>query len=346
MTMTNEPDDITDFLVIGAGLAGLAFASEARTQGATVRVLDKGRGVGGRMATRRLETAGTEVRVDHGAQFFTARETRLSAWAQAGLAEGWLSVWTHGFPLWKDGTIHRREEGHPRYAPRNGMNELARRLGAGLTIERSTEVRSVTEENGVFVATAAAGERYRGRNLILNAPPVQVRNMARNLLSEETVRTLESVEFLPAWTWMAVLSEDVPGADWPALEMEHPVLGWVSRDHTKREPGGPPTLVAHGSGAWSREHSEDAPETVLRHLTDALRDTIGDVRFETVQVHRWRYAQPIRPLTVPFLREGAHGPACCGDWCGGPRVEGALESGWKLAEDFFCEKPSLSGNKA
>ncbi len=33
-----------DFLVIGAGLAGLAFARQVQAAGATVQLLDKGRG--------------------------------------------------------------------------------------------------------------------------------------------------------------------------------------------------------------------------------------------------------------------------------------------------------------
>ncbi|MBC8101135.1 MAG: NAD(P)-binding protein, partial [Cytophagales bacterium] len=57
---------MTDFLVIGAGLAGLAFAGDAAASGASVRLLDKGRGVGGRTATRRFG----DLRVDHGAQYF------------------------------------------------------------------------------------------------------------------------------------------------------------------------------------------------------------------------------------------------------------------------------------
>ena len=37
--------------VIGAGLAGLSCARALRARGATVRLFDKGRGAGGRLAT-------------------------------------------------------------------------------------------------------------------------------------------------------------------------------------------------------------------------------------------------------------------------------------------------------
>ena len=41
--------------VIGAGMAGLACARELAAKGFEVTVFDKGRGLGGRTATRRAE---------------------------------------------------------------------------------------------------------------------------------------------------------------------------------------------------------------------------------------------------------------------------------------------------
>ena len=72
-----------DVLVIGAGMAGLTAATELRSRGLRVLMLDKGRGVGGRLASRRIG----EATFDHGAQFITARDRRFAAamhrWRQA-----------------------------------------------------------------------------------------------------------------------------------------------------------------------------------------------------------------------------------------------------------------------
>ena len=62
-------------VVVGAGISGLLAAQELTAAGWRVVVLDKGRGVGGRMATRRVGD-GT---FDHGAQFFTVRGERFLA---------------------------------------------------------------------------------------------------------------------------------------------------------------------------------------------------------------------------------------------------------------------------
>ena len=77
---------ITDVLIIGAGLAGLSAANKLKHAGHNVLIIDKGRGIGGRLAGRRIGDAS----FDHGAQFFTAREASFKAtvegWIEAGVA--------------------------------------------------------------------------------------------------------------------------------------------------------------------------------------------------------------------------------------------------------------------
>ena len=69
-------------IVIGAGMAGLTAATVLQNSAQwDVLVLDKGRGVGGRMATRRLGEGG---KADHGAQYFPPNHLTLPAGTLAG----------------------------------------------------------------------------------------------------------------------------------------------------------------------------------------------------------------------------------------------------------------------
>jgi predicted NAD/FAD-dependent oxidoreductase len=47
----------TDILIVGAGLAGLLAATDLQASGFHPLVVDKGRGVGGRLASRRIGPA-------------------------------------------------------------------------------------------------------------------------------------------------------------------------------------------------------------------------------------------------------------------------------------------------
>ncbi|MEC6988435.1 MAG: FAD-dependent oxidoreductase, partial [Actinomycetota bacterium] len=75
-----------DCVIVGAGISGLITARRLADAGVSTMVFDKGRSVGGRLATRRIG----EARLDHGAQFMTARSESFAAqledWQQRGLA--------------------------------------------------------------------------------------------------------------------------------------------------------------------------------------------------------------------------------------------------------------------
>ncbi len=67
-------------IVVGAGIAGLCSAHVLQDGGVPVIVLDQGRAVGGRLATRVIK----QGVFDYGAQFFTVRDQRLGAWLTNG----------------------------------------------------------------------------------------------------------------------------------------------------------------------------------------------------------------------------------------------------------------------
>ena len=96
------PDSHADVMVIGAGVSGLLAAETLRDRGLRVVVLDKGRGVGGRLATRRTHP---DV-FDHGAQSFTARDPQFRLRVEAWQAAGIVRPWATGIAL-ADGTFKR-----------------------------------------------------------------------------------------------------------------------------------------------------------------------------------------------------------------------------------------------
>ncbi|MGZ4650485.1 MAG: FAD-dependent oxidoreductase, partial [Kineosporiaceae bacterium] len=65
-------------VVVGAGIAGVACARALRRGGLGVRVFDRGRRIGGRMALHRERLGGTERVVDVGASYFTVSDPRFA----------------------------------------------------------------------------------------------------------------------------------------------------------------------------------------------------------------------------------------------------------------------------
>ncbi|CAN0170185.1 unnamed protein product, partial [Chrysoparadoxa australica] len=120
-------------IIIGSGMAGIACARALADAGLPVRVLDKGRGIGGRMATRRVALPTGEVTFDHGAQYMRPRDP---AFAQA--------LATAGAVAWPDGSVHDRLVGMP------GMSSVPRAMAAGLTVSQQAEVTAMVRQDGFW----------------------------------------------------------------------------------------------------------------------------------------------------------------------------------------------------
>jgi len=330
---------VVDVAIIGAGLAGVAAAGDLITAGKSVLLIDKSRGVGGRMATRRHG----ETRIDHGAQFFTARTERFQKLIDQLLVLGVVKVWSHGFPLLVDGEVVPRPDGHPRYACVGGMSDLAKALlPTGVEVLTSTQVTSVVPIQGDPVD----GARYEvlcgdstvclARDVVLNMPPVQLLQVAEAVLGDADVAKLQAVTMEPSWALGGCISQDIR-LDSVAVECQHPILGWISRNHTRRSgPEAPMSIMVHASGAWSAAHLEDDAQDVRAELESAMDDIRMPIHWDGEPfIHRWRYAKPVVSLNADYFAStepaGIYG---IGDWCQGGRVEGAISSGWSVASLF------------
>jgi predicted NAD/FAD-dependent oxidoreductase len=49
-------------------------------------------------------------------------------------------------------------------------------------------------------------------------------------------------------------------------------------------------------------------------------------------VHCWKHALPINPIDEDSLFDDAQAIGACGDWCTAPRIEGAVLSGFSMAD--------------
>lgn len=342
----------TDFLVVGAGLAGLTFARDVAQVGPSVRVVDKGRGIGGRAATKR-----NGVHVDHGAQYLAApTDARLCETISEWRDEGWLRVWTPRIPLWQNGQIlphDDRETTTPFYAPPGGMNAIAKRLADGLEDVRTgvTIVRIERDDTqNLWRAIDDANNTHIARRLILNLPPTQLLALAKPFLKSAMASELADVSngYVPCWAAYYRLNADLP-VEWPCLRFaDHDVLAWAARDHTKRPPFAPPVLVLHANAPWSRAHLEESPDAVAAALAEAFGQIVGEsLPFSGSRGHRWRYAFPTRLFGRPSFWENDTNIGGCGDWGdsglasnrlhpnGGGTIANAILSGGHLASQVL-----------
>lgn len=298
-------------------MTGLSCARRLVDAGAEVTVLDKGRGIGGRLATRRTRDG---WQFDHGAQYVTARDPRFQTVIQGMRAASMAD-------LWNDGASEPHVVGVP------GMNGLAKHLGKGLAVRQKQTVLSVEpSQHGWSVVTES--DREHAARVVITAPAPQIPSLIGP--DHPLVQRLAHVEMAPCLTLMAALGEDQPT---PFVSRRDPedALAWIACNSAK--PGRPaqPCWVAQANIAWSVEHLELERDGLARLMLPMLCERIGAdpdaVRYAAA--HRWRYANVTTPLGTPFLRDSTESLYLGGDWCQGPRVEAAWTCGRAIADDIL-----------
>lgn len=323
-------------LVVGAGAAGLAAASKLARAGVEVVVVDKGRGVGGRLATRRIGAA----RLDHGAQFFTVRGEPLASLVRTWLEADVVRLWCRGF-----GAI---PDGHPRYVGRSGMTALAKDLARDLRVELGWRVTSLARQDATWVAQAERSDQSDQKErlcfvagaAVLTPPAPQSLALLTDLdLSPRALDSLSVISFSPTLAALFVTEAPVgleaPGAARP----EGSVVSWLA-DNQAKGISEVPALTVHASDSWSLAHFGDPEEQVLERIwveVGSLLPLPPDEHPVARQLARWRYATPrrVHPDPCLVLAEGPGPLICAGDAFGEPRVEGALNSGWAAADSLL-----------
>jgi len=334
-------------IIVGGGIAGLSAARELAAAGRSVLVLDKGRGLGGRMATRRLGSAVC----DHGAQFFTVRGRAFGGIVAEAHAAGSVVEWCRGFS--PDGSLGDGSEadGHPRWRGGKAMNDLPKWLAGELggatasgrcTIRTAAKVTAVAAAEGLVRISIDGGETLTAAGGLLSSPvPQSLDLLAAGGLTAATAAPADAAAFAalgtvaydPCFALMLVLDRPsrVPA---PGGIQFDPAAGgpiaWIA-DNQKKGISPLPALTIHADGAFSRRHFELSPEDVITTLIDHARPWIdGDPATAVIEksLHRWKFALPTTILPEPVVAV-SHAPpiACCGDAFAGPRVEGAASSG-------------------
>jgi predicted NAD/FAD-dependent oxidoreductase len=297
--------------------------------GIAVTVFEKSRGVGGRMATRRTAEG---PRFDHGAQYFTVRDTRFQRYADSWMQDGIVARWEGRICTLTNGRVEWKQEITPRFVGVPGMNAVCRHLVADLEVRLSTQVRPPEFDQGIWNLGDEQGEQLGQFDcVIISAPAPQ----SAELLAAAPNLQQQAKSTKMRGCWAAMLSFDhsleLPFAG--AFVHDSP-LSWIARNDSKPQRGGDQeSWVLHASPEWTDQRIEEGRDDILPQLLDAFWQATGAKLREPGYAagHRWRYAVPPEPLEDRCLFDAERRIGACGDWCSGPRVEGAFLSGMAMA---------------
>lgn len=342
----NSPQHIA---IVGAGMAAITCARTLVQAGYRVSVLEKSKGVGGRMSTRTSPFGS----FDHGAQYFTVRDARFKAALQTTpqCCKPWSATTVQVLDSHGQKLAANTQKREPHWVPTPGMNGLLQAWAEPLL--QTTQIMLATQVTAIE-ADALHPHQWQLRTsgtdgssgvlggfdgVVLAIPGPQAQMLLETLPKAQALKKkIAHSTVAPCWTLMLAFPQAVQpglttlGPQWNAARSNHHRIAWLARESSKPARNQIERWTVQASAAWSQEHLQDDPERVCAKLSRAFTEITG-IRAQPVhaQVHRWLYAQTEQALGVTHLWDAKNNIGICGDWCLGRRVEDAFVSGLELA---------------
>lgn len=323
--MHNEPS----VAIIGAGLAGLTCATALKGLISEVKVFEKNIFPGGRVTRFR---AG-EYEFNHGAQYFTVNNPLfwniVSAWQTDGIVrpwDGWI-VELHKGQVNNGDQATQRFVGHPR------MQVVVENLAKNCDISASSNIGELEKQSdGGWRLFNERGD-YMGAfdTVIIATAAHQVANLCRGVPAISQLA--DKVDMTVCWSGMFAFDGrlDLP---YDAANVLDSPLSWISRHQMVEVDREYDCWVLHASPEWSQQYAASFRGRVMHALLDAFWEAtdLTPVKPASSSVHCWKHALPINPIKEDslFIEDAAIG--ACGDWCTAPRIEGAVLSGFSMAD--------------
>lgn len=315
-------------MIVGAGIAGTACAHTLTQHGYRVTLVDKSRGVSGRITTKRwLDGVG----IDMGAPYIDTRDipssfqSTMATWRTEGIIQPWRM--TRRTPSGTHSIL--TDVGTPK------MSRLARHLSAGIDLITEQRIVAITRRESSWRVDSDTQTWHPIDRIIITIPAPQIALI--DGIPADILTVSQSIPFDPVATllletthplWTDPVDEDVVGDG---------VIDRIIADY--RKPERHPhryTYAIHACPNWTaaqydRMTAASIGDTLLQHTLSMYGQSNTTVRHH--HPHVWRYATAKTAFPHPFMAS-TMAPHCYvgGDGYHHVGVMGSLLSGIALGQ--------------
>lgn len=312
-------------VVVGAGISGCVCAWRLAKSGHKLTLVEKGRGVGGRMSTRRMEGA----RIDHGAQFFTVRDPRMRELLSLWENENAVVSWYHQIPGRPDVPAGQR------YRGTEGMTSPVKALTKELRVETNFLVDQIESKDNRWIIRESEGDHREliADHLVLTIPSVQLLELferSEYRLEEATMKRIQSIHHTRCLAILGIM--DRPSVLSKPGTLTHPVpeIDWIS-DNQIKGISNKPAFTIHASDEYSQKFW-DSPDLERVPYLLSIAEQYLEVKITSWSSHRWGFAKPTVTFGATHWHSFEQDLSLAGDGFGGERIERAAMSGWDAAD--------------
>ena len=326
INQTESVPNVRSVAVIGSGMTGLSAALLLQQRGCSVRLYEKSRGPGGRLASKRVTGGSADV----GAQYFTIRNPAFEAFLNQYAGPEAFQPWSARFGYQKGPDHWDSFPDETRYVGVPRMTALSRALSSHVSVQAETRIAGFHRSSeGWRLVTTQGTELGPFDALVVTAPPAQTQDLLKDSgmtdLAAEMAEPVRHVQ--PCWAVAAHFNQP-PYERFDGMRPQSEILSWVANNSSK--PGRDDTgqwWVLHGDPDWSHANQDSAPETVADRMIAEFQALTGTaLQPDEVVTHRWLYAKSSGGEAPGYHWYAEQQLGLAGDWLDGGRVEGAFNS--------------------
>lgn len=285
----------TEVLIVGAGICGVTLARNLQKPNV---ILEKSRGVGGRIATRRIEDQG----FDHGALKLYKSEELLKLFSEAGLSPSSFS----------ESELYLK----------GGMTQLLKNLSSKLDIRKGVKVEKLAFKNGAWEVLTDSGDTFRAKKIVVTAPlPQSLELLQKNDITYP--EKLSHIHYSKAVMALIITKELLT-----ENKSLHQNLESVAPMNSRNlHPTG---YVVRATPEYSEKVFERPDEENLKAIVEFFLSMYPKSSITYSEFKKWRYVLPTSVINEPFLEISA-GLFLTGDAFLRPDVSGSLLGATSLA---------------
>lgn len=307
-----------DSMIVGAGVAGLILGHRLKKAGLSYAVLEKSRGLGGRLATRRTDTAV----FDHGAQFFKPRPSVKSTWEELQGESPPLLPWIE-------------IAGRQAFASPKGMTQFAKHLALNQEVKLNEKVTEILFTQSSLTLKTDTGNFFSTNNIYLTCPlPQSLELLETSRIEYDT--SLKNILYNKALVGLFEVQSKQEAIE--AIKYIESPGGNIFSMSNQKSKNVSPSLAF--SVVMQPEFSKDffdfEDRISLEKITNEFQSYL-DLKTKSngskiifSQLKKWRYSHPDTTYPKPFAKianiETKGAIYLIGDAFGGAGISGAIES--------------------
>jgi renalase len=305
--------------IIGAGICGLTLAKKLSEQSIDNFILEKSKGVGGRLATRR----DGEATYDHGAAFYLQSNLEPNIWHErwqnAGLTKLWFS---------------ENERRH--FCGASGMTSLAKDLAQNMKVYLNEKVVKLDISQNIVSVLCESNKFFEAKKIVFTSPLPQVLEVLKVSQINYPV-DLNNIVFGKALVGLF----EIEGEN--KIEYNFNIIKTNSNIFTiaNNQAKGISKKLALSvvmSESWSDKYFHFDETQVLALMRIEMQKYFKfEINVVKVQLKKWRYAQPNSVYAEKHVSLNKGQIILAGDAFGGGSIAGALRSAQSAFE--FINKP-------